>query len=194
MSRIDGLRRICAKVYGREPGGNDADLFVPVFHDWIRAQTLDLMMFDVADYAHTPDSPGIVLVCYEATFALDRSDGSFGLLGQRRAPTGDEGQAAVVRTIRDTLLVARRLEEEPRLADKLAFDFSSVRVESNDRLRAPNTDEGYADFAALVSASAGELFPGGKALVTRIVNDPRDRLSVELRMEGMPLMREFAGV
>jgi hypothetical protein len=110
MSRVDGIRRICVKVYGRDPGGNDADLFVPIFHEWIREQTLDLVMFDVSDYAHAADSPGIVLVCYEASFALDRSDGSFGVLGQKRAPTGDEGKAAVVRTIRDTLLVARRLE------------------------------------------------------------------------------------
>jgi len=194
MSRIDGIKRVCAKVYGRDPGGNDADLFVPIFHDWIREQTLDLVMFDVADYAHTPDSPGIVLVCYEETFALDRSDGSFGVLGQRRAPTGDEGQAAVVRIIRDTILVAKRLEEEPTLAGKLAFDFSSVRVEANDRLRAPNTDEGYAEFAALVASAAGELFPGGSPKVSRIANDPRDRLSVELRMEGIPAMREFASV
>jgi hypothetical protein len=194
MSRIDGIKRVCAKVYGRDPGGNDADLFVPIFHDWIREQTLDLVMFDVADYAHAPDSPGIVLVCYEETFALDRSDGSFGVLGQRRAPTGDEGQAAVVRIIRDTILVSKRLEEEPTLAGKLAFDFSSVRVEANDRLRAPNTDEGFAEFAALVASAAGELFPGGSPKVSRIVNDPRDRLSVELRMEGMPAMREFAAV
>lgn len=192
MSRIDGIKRVCAKVYGRDPGGNDADLFVPIFHQWIQKQTLDLVMFDVSDYAHAPDSPGIVLVCYEAAFALDRSDGSFGVLGQRRAPTGDDGKAAVVRIIRDTLLVAKSLEEEPTLAGKVEFDFSSVRVEANDRLRAPNTDEGYSEFAALVAEAAGELFPGGSPKVTRIANDPRDRLAVELRMEGMPQLREFA--
>ena len=63
---IAGLQRICVKLYAPEPGIGDQD-FVPIFHDWIRDQSLaNLVLFDVADYAHVPESPGIVLVTHEA--------------------------------------------------------------------------------------------------------------------------------
>ena len=99
---IEGLQRICLKLYAAEPGISD-QVFVPIFHDWIRDQALeDLVLFDVADYAHVPESPGIVLVTHEASFSLDRSDGLFGLLAQRRVD-GSGVAADMIATTSGTL-------------------------------------------------------------------------------------------
>ena len=179
---IDGLQRICVKLYAPEPGVGD-QAFIPIFHEWIRDQAIDnLVLFDVADYAHVPESPGIVLVTHEASFSLDRSDGLFGLLAQRRVNGSDEAADMIATTLRHALQVAAKLEEDPRLAGKLAFDRSRVVIEANDRLRAPNTDEGYRALEPVVSTAIKAVLSDGSPRVTRVDNDPRDRLAAEVRV------------
>jgi hypothetical protein len=175
------LYRVCVKIYAPEPAGigTDAEAYVPIFHEWIRERALDLVLFDVADYAHVPDGPGIMLVTHEVAFALDRSDGRFGLLGQRRTPLDGNAADAVEATLRHTIAVAEKLASDSRLAGKLAFELSTIRVEANDRLRAPNSDEGFAAFqpvarAGLARVLGSEVRPG-----TWVDNDRRDRLAIE---------------
>lgn len=184
-TRLAGLYRVCVKCYAAEyTVENDAELFVPIFHDWIRDRALDLVMLDVADYAHAPDSPGIVLVCHEASFALDRSDGRLGLLCQRRLPFDGTASEGIAETVRQTLDVAARLEADPRVMGKLRFDPTRLRIEANDRLLAPNSSEGYRDFAALVRAAIATAFGTGEPAVEKIDNDPRDRLALFVRLHA----------
>ncbi|MDE0081182.1 MAG: hypothetical protein OXT72_00855 [Gammaproteobacteria bacterium] len=184
-TRLAGLYRVCVKCYAAEyTVENDAELFVPIFHDWIRDRALDLVMLDVADYAHAPDSPGIVLVCHEASFALDRSDGRLGLLCQRRLPFDGTASEGIAETVRQTLDVAARLEADPRVMGKLRFDPTRLRIEANDRLLAPNSSEGYRDFAALVRAAIATAFGAGEPAVEKIDNDPRDRLALFVRLHA----------
>ena len=50
---IEGLQRICIKLYAPEPGIDD-QAFVPIFHEWIRDQAIDnLVLFDVAPTMRT---------------------------------------------------------------------------------------------------------------------------------------------
>ena len=179
---IGQLQRVCAKVYAAEPAGIADETFVPIFHEWIRKRALDAVLLDVADYTHAPDSPGVMLIGHDATYALDRSDGGFGLLVQRRRPAGDDATAAIAAALRGLVTVAERLESDRRLVGKLSFDRKRVRVEANDRLRAPNTDEGFFAFAPLVRNAVTQAFSGNPESVTRVVNDPRHRLAVDVRL------------
>jgi hypothetical protein len=193
QTTMEDLYRVCAKVYAPEPEGitDDAAVFVPIFHEWIREQALDLVMIDVADYAHVPDSPGIMLVAHEASFALDRGDGRFGLLVQRRTPIEGDGVAAIARTVRLAIRAAVKLQNDARIGGRLEFDTSVVRVESNDRLRAPNTDEGFQLLEPLARQALAKVFPGRTvAGVRRVRNDPRDRLALEVVLEGTGDIRE----
>jgi hypothetical protein len=180
------LYRFCVKFYAPEPAGlgDDAAVFVPIFHEWIREHALsDVVLFDVADYAHVPDSPGIMLVAHEVAFALDRSDGRFGLLAQRRTPSTEGPEELLATMLRQSLRVIELLEGDPRLEGRLRFDTSRIRVESNDRLRAPNTEEGSRVLEPIVSAAVGAVFPGVGAGAGRVENDPRDRLALEVRLD-----------
>jgi hypothetical protein len=181
------FHRICVKLYAPEPAGitDDAAAYVPIFHQWIRDQVLDVVAIDVADYAHVPSSPGIMLVAHEVAFALDRSDGRFGLLAQRRTPIEGGPAQAVATTLRQAIAVAERLEREPSLGGQLQFDKSAPRVESNDRLRAPNTSEGYAVFEPIVREGVRAVYPGSEVVLGPVVNDPRDRLAIEVRVAGV---------
>jgi hypothetical protein len=181
-SSIDGLYRVCVKIYGSEPGApeGDAEAFVPIFHEWIQQEATDGVLFDVADYAHVPEGPGIVLVTHETAFALDRTDGRFGLLAQRRVPIEGGAVAAVERTLRKAVEVATRLQADPRLGGRVVFDPSRVVVESNDRLRAPNTAEGALAFEAVVRAAIAGALGAAECEVRQVDNDPRDRLALEV--------------
>jgi hypothetical protein len=180
---IEGLYRVCAKIYASDSRGlkNDAAVFVPIFHEWIREKKLDMVLLDVADYAHAPESPGIVLVAHEVTFSLDRSDGRLGLLAQRRTPI----EGGVVKAIEKTLAQARQvvemLSKEKRVIGKVRFDLGTVRIESNDRMRAANSDEGYEALRA-VTAEAVKAVYGKEGEISRVENDPRDRLALDVRL------------
>ena len=181
-ARAEGFYKVCVKLYASESKvQDDAALFVPVFHEWIRDRALDMVMLDVADYAHAPDSPGIQLVCHEVTFSMDRSDGRFGLLAQRRTPVDGSAEDAIARTVGHALEVAKKLQADARISKVLKLDTTTVRVESNDRLRLPNSDSGYEAFAPVVTEGVRRATGSGPA-VSRIANDPRDRLSVEARI------------
>ena len=178
----EGPQRICMKLYAAETGIGD-HVYVPIFQEWIRDQALDsLVLFDVADYAHVPDSPGIVLVTHEATFALDRSDGRFGLLAQRRVNGKGDAVDTVASTLRQMLQVASKLEADPRLGGKLEFDRSVIRIEANDRLRAPNTEEGYRVLEPVVKKAVTAVLADKAPKVSRVPNDPRDRLAADVRV------------
>jgi hypothetical protein len=182
MPAIDDLQRICVKVYAPEPKVGDQE-YVPIFHEWIRGRALDgLVLFDVADYAHVPESPGVVLVTHEAHFALDRSDGRFGLLVQRRVDMGAPSTEVIATTVRQALEVVDKLESDPRLQGRLRFDRSTLRVESNDRLRAPNTDDGWRAFEPVVKAGVAKASGDAGASVSRVRNDPRDRLAADVKV------------
>lgn len=188
---MDGLHRVCVKIYASEHQiEDDAALFVPIFHEWIRNCVLDLVMLDVADYAHVPESPGIMLVCHEASFSLDRSDGRFGLLVQRRTPLEAGAVDVISSTIRLAFEVAARLERDPRVSGKVRFDPSRLRLEANDRLLAPNSDDGYESFGPLVRKAARVAYGGSAPIVERVYNDPRDRLAVDVMLESAADVQE----
>ncbi len=183
--RVDDFYRVCVKIYASEHAiEDDAALFVPIFHEWIRDRALDLVALDVADYAHAPESPGIMLVCHEVSFSLDRADGTFGLLAQRRTPIAGTAVDAIATTIRQALGIGARLEGDPRVAGKLKFDPSTLRIEANDRLLIPNSDAGYTRFGHLVREAVGSVLGGEDATVVRVANDPRDRLAVDVSVHG----------
>lgn len=174
------LERVCAKVYAPEPGIPDAD-FVPVFHDWIRRRVIGGVLLDVADYTHVPDGPGVALVGHEFTYSLDRSDGRFGLLVQRRRSTGANTEASIVATISTLLTAAEKLETHRSLRGVIKFDRSVIRVESNDRLRAPNDAEGLEMLRASSEAAVKRAFPTGEVSIHPVDDDSRNRLAVTIR-------------
>jgi len=189
---LDDFSRVCVKVYAHEGHdfGSEAALLVPIYHEWIRDGVLDLVMLDVADYSHVPDGPGMMLVTHELNFAMDRADGRLGLLAQRRIDFDGTGVEAVEDTLARALDFAARLERDARVQGKLTFDPASLRIEANDRLRAPNTDEGYESFKPVVREAVTGAFPGRAVTVSRVRNDPRDRLSVEVRVAGLATVGE----
>jgi hypothetical protein len=55
---------------------------------------------------------------------------------------------------------------------------------ANDRLRLPNTDEAFAALKPDLEAAAQSLYSGAPVTITRVANDPRDRLSAMVETQG----------
>ncbi len=178
----ENLERVCAKVYAAEPGIPDSD-FVPVFHDWIRRRVIGGVLLDVADYTHVPDGPGVALVGHEFTYSLDRSDGRFGLLVQRRRSTGANTEASIAATLSTLLTAAERLETHRTLKGVIKFDRSVIRIESNDRRRAANNAQGVDLLRAASEAAVRQSFPNAATRVQLVDEDPRNRLALSVSIE-----------
>ena len=173
----NALERICAKLYAPEPSVPDS-AFVSVFHDWIRRRVIGGVLLDVADYTHVPDGPGVVLVGHEFTYSLDRSDGRFGLLVQRRLSTGVDAEEAIAMTLQTLFSAAEQLEGHRTTRGAIKFDRTTFRIESNDRLRASNDMDGLSVLRRASEVAITRIYPDAVARVNLVYDDPRNRLAV----------------
>ena len=172
------LQRISIKLYAQPATEVDAREFVPVFHSWIQNQRIaDHLLIDVADYAHIPDGPGVVLVAHEASYLTDQSDGQFGLLYQRKQPQSGELPERVSASVQAVRTAAESLEDEDDLKGRVQFDRSRFRFIANDRLTAPNTEESFVALKPALSQAASEFFGHDQFTFTRQGSD-KERLSV----------------
>ena len=133
--------------------------FIAVFHGWIQRQALaGHLLVDVHDYSHVPNGPGILLVAHEANLNIGETERS--LVYIRKQP------ASLPETLAAALAVAKLLTVE----HGLQFQTGSFEVFVNDRLLAPNTAAGAAQWQALVAQATD-------GSVVHKANDPRERLT-----------------
>jgi hypothetical protein len=182
----DTLERVCAKLYASHATVPDS-AFVPIFHEWIRKRVIGGVLLDVADYTHVPDGPGVVLVGHELTYSLDRADGRFGLLVQRRRSTGSDAEGSMVATVQALLEAAEKLEAHPSLRGALIFDRSLLRIESNDRLRSPNNRAGLTVLTDAAQRAVRRTFPDAVTRLQPVEDDLRNRLAVTVSIDRRAL-------
>ena len=155
--------------------------FIDVFHQWVKDQSLEEMLIDVADYRHVPAGPGVLLVGHEADYGMDHADERWGLLYNRKAPV-DGCNADRLRQALGCAVRACRLLEDRFAADgSLKFDGREFELFVNDRALAPNTPETYAvcepELRAFLSDALGH---DDFALEHR--GDPRSRFGVTVKI------------
>src|SRR5215470_2549285 len=113
------------------------EAFIPVFHRWIKERLLPELVIDVANYAHVPQGPGVVLIGHGSDYFIDHGEGRMGLLYNRKrmAPAPD---ARLHDAFRRAIHAALLLEKDAALAGKLRFGTKEWLLRINDRLAAPN--------------------------------------------------------
>jgi hypothetical protein len=154
------------------------EAFIPVFHRWIKEHLLHELVIDVANYAHVPDGPGVVLIGHGTDYFMDQGEGRLGLLHNRKR-AGKPPAERLGDLARRTLHAAALLEREPSLGGKLRFATDELLFRINDRLAGPNSDETFAAVRGELEALAGRIF-GGPFELAR-VGGPKDLLAVRLR-------------
>ncbi len=179
MSQLP-TQKLVLKLFAAEGSAFDEHALVGVFHAWIKRNTLEEPLVDVAHYGHVHHGPSILLAGHESDYVIDEAEGRRGLVVRRkRAPrpaSTDAGRdAALDDALRRLLRAAEKLEEDPALAG-LRFSRDEIAVTFVDRLHAPNTAEAYDAVAPLVKASIEHAL--GAATLRRDVRDPRSPLTV----------------
>ena len=161
--------------------------FIPLFHAFIQRGRVEGLLIDVADYAHVPDGPGVLLVGHDVDYAIDSSAGRAGLLVTRKRC----GDLSLAELLGDTLrkaLVAVQAIEEDRPGD-LRFDTDSFRLQILDRLVAPNNDQSFQVLQAEVEAVLVKLFGDAAFQLSREEgDDPRKALALRAAAQ-QPLSR-----
>lgn len=177
------LERFCLKFFVRE-GDVDETIFIPIFHEWIPLKKLPGTLIDVADYLHVPDGPGIMLISHEINYAMEHGGGQFGLSAQRKLGEGNTHQERIVDLAKRTATFGALLESDSRLGGKLRLEGGKFLYIANDRLQAPNTDEAFAALKQDLEAAAAQLYGGQQVSITRLKNDPSDRLTAVVEVAG----------
>jgi len=182
------MQHLSVKIFEQSAAELDGGKTIAVFHRWIQRGGLPEMPIDVADYAHIPAGPGVILVCQEASYALDNHDGRLGLLYQRKKSDDPNDQASLNWAYDSAVAACRRLEAEPEFKG-YRFDEREFAITWNDRALYPNTDESWERVRPSVVAFLEALFTGGYKL-SRTGQDRRERLAAEVR--AVAKMQEVA--
>ena len=171
--------RLSIKIPATQPIPRDAlHPFIGVFHRFIQEAAIPGLLIDVADYAHVPDGPGVILIGHDVDYGIDLVGGRTGLLTTRKR-TGEAELTALFRdTLAKSLAAARAIEADPSVS--VRFAVNEIEIAFPDRRAAPNNASAF-DFASkeLLPAARVELGSAVR-LANAAADDPRRMLTITL--------------
>jgi hypothetical protein len=178
-------RRISAKLFAQPDAAAGVDLrpVIGLFHRCIQEEALEGLLLDVADYAHVPAGPGVILIGHDVDYAIDLTDRRAGLLTTRkRHPNLPLGEL-LRDTLRRALLAVQRVEADASAG--LRFATGEIELRFIDQFAAPNTQEAYESVCKEIEPLAVRLFgASGFELARARADDPREMLTVSLSAAG----------
>ena len=181
------FHRIGVKWLARESVPLDLLELIPVFHRWIQDSVLGDLLIDVAEYTHMHHGPGVLIIAHEGNYGYDETGGERGLLYYSKQPLPESDLASrLAHVARKGLKACVLFEREPGIGKHVSFPGDRLEVFANDRLLAPNTDEGWAEFLPAVKSLGARLFPNEDHRIERLNTDPRDRLTAVIRAATAP--------
>ena len=171
------LQHANVKLHLKNSGGADLELLIPIFHDWVKEQSCEEILIDVADYRHVPGGPGIILIGHEADFSLDEADRHLGVRYNRKAPLPGSNQCRFRQALKAALEACDKLEADPRLSGKLNLECQDIGLFINDRLLAPNDSNTHRLVIPEIQHFCDDLF-GEKNYLINHQEDSRKLFSV----------------
>lgn len=173
-------RRVSAKFFVRpDPAAADLRPFIGLFHRFIQRGALEGLLLDVADYAHVPAGPGVILIGDDVDYALDLAGGRAGLLTVRKRHPGLPLGELLRDTLRRGLVAVREVEAEGSTG--LRFATGEIELRFIDQLEAPNTQAAYESACKDLEPLATRLFGAAGFALARVgAEDPRRMLAVSL--------------
>jgi len=183
--------RIALKLFATKPiPREELHPFIGVFHRFIQEAAVPGLLIDVADYAHVPDGPGVILIGHDVDYGIDLSGGRTGLLTTRKR----SGEAELSALFRDALAkafaAARALEHDETVSVRFAVD--AVEIAFPDRLAAPNTASAFDLVSKELQPIAHAVFGSAARFEHASGSDPRRMLTLHLSGDGADLGAKIA--
>jgi rhodanese-related sulfurtransferase len=185
MSDVPNPSRLALKFFADPDPGPALALepFIGLFHRFLQQKQLEGLLIDVADYAHVPEGPGILLVGHEVDYAVDLGGGRTGLLTVRKRcelPFAD--------ALRDTLRKAlgTLIAVEASGVGDLHFATGELELQVLDRLAAPNDDAAAAALCGPLESVLTAAYGEAGLELERGSGDPRAPLAFRVRAAAAP--------
>jgi len=161
---IPDLQRIQIKIAADAPLGLRLEPFIEIFGRW-RKETHAADWVDLADYAHLPRGPGIVLVGQRCNVAFDLADPGPGILYAAKKGLSGSHAERLGAAMQWCLGFSKRLIAEPEFPKDVRLRTDSLELRFNDRLETPNTPATDAELRPAVEQVLNKLYgPGAYAL------------------------------
>lgn len=178
------LQHLNLKIFAEESARKIAlETYIPIFHQWIQKKVTEEMLLDVADYAHVPRGPGVMLIGHHANISMDDNEGRLGLLYNRKVKEEGIHEEKLKRLFQRSIAHAKRLQAESSLEGQLKFKWGKLQLIVNDRLLAANQEEN----AKVLETELKKVLPifyGTDSVKIRRHTDPRERLTLDLEIEA----------
>ena len=183
--------RLSIKIPATQPIPRDAlHPFIGVFHRFIQEAVVPGLLIDVADYAHVPDGPGVMLIGHDVDYGIDLTGGRTGLLTVRKR-AGETELAALFRdTLAKALAAARAIEADPTVSVRFAVD--AIEIAFPDRLAAPNTADAFELVSKELQPIARAVFGSTARFEHAAGSDPRGMLTLRLSGDNADLSARIA--
>lgn len=178
-------QRVAVKFFVAPDPRAPVDLhpFIGIFHRFIQKGVLPGLLIDVADYAHVPEGPGVVLIGHEADYGIDLAGGRAGLYTTRKRLRGTPLAESLRDTLRRALAALAAIEAEPESG--LRFAANAFRLDLLDRLAAPNEPAAFAEAQREIAPLCAALYGTGAFTVERAdADDPRRPLALSVAAQG----------
>src|SRR6185503_525443 len=125
------IQHLIAKIPVAGPLAIDPAKVVDELHKWVAGQTVPgVLLIDVAELLHVPHGPGVVAVGVEADFALDNSEGNWGVLYRRKNMLPGTNADRIAEALEMAAQTAVRLQEA---FPALKLSQTEVELIVNDR-------------------------------------------------------------
>jgi hypothetical protein len=183
--------RLAIKLFATRPIPRDElHPFIGVFHRFIQEAALPGLLIDVADYAHVPDGPGVILIGHDVDYGIDLAGGRTGLLTTRKR-TGEADLVALFRdALAKTLVAARAIESDGTVPVRFATD--EIEVSFPDRRAAPNTASAFDWVSKELQPIARAVFGAAAQLENAAADDARRMLTLRLAGDAADLPAKLA--
>lgn len=155
------LQRISIKIHSEAPAGVPLDPFLEIFGRWRADKTHPAEWIDLADYAHVPKGPGIVLIGIKALFSFDLTDPAPGLLYITRRGLAGTPEQRIKTALRSALDLSQRITAEKNYPAAAKLRTNSLELRLLDRLVTPRTPATDTAMKPAIEAALNATFGSG---------------------------------
>lgn len=159
-----------------------SDRLLEIFGRWRLEEGEELM--DLADYAHIPEGPGILLVGHRWQFGIDWAGSESSLFYSSRKGLSGDLTARLSQALGGLFQKSVRLLSESSMSSGVTPRTGELEIVFNDRLTFPNTDVGDATARPAVDAVVAKLYDSAPSVVREA--DTGKRLAYRVHSQQAP--------
>ncbi len=184
------LQRIDLKVLAIAPAKPPLDPILTIFDRWRKEEDAPSDWVDLADYAHMPQGPGVMMAGKRENFAVDTNEPGLGILLQTRKDLDGAVEQRFLEAFRRHLRLAARLAGEAEWPSEIKVDSSKWLITVNDRLHFPNNDESEHELKTGLVAALDHIF-GQNGYQLKRDEDQRHRYGYALQADSSPALGDL---